>query len=267
MEPKVSFITAVKNRAMELEETLDSITKQNIPKWEAIIVDDHSDDPVLETVEKFKEERFHYYKLPNDKTGISNGRNFAIDKAKSNIMIMADGDDINEPNRARVTYDDMTRNNYDVYYGGIRDFSPDQKYQEGKKRLLQPFNEKLFPMFNFLTNASAAFRRDKFLEIGGFDPEFIVCEDFDLYLRFMNAKCKFGYTEEILVNYRNSPNSTSATKFKLLHEYFMKARIKNNIPPFDLDEAEKYALPFFADKLLHSEQWRGLYKDDRYQEK
>lgn len=261
MGPKVSFITAVKNRAQELSEMLPSLIKQDIQEWEAIIVDDHSKEAIKETVGKFQEERFRYYKLPDDKTGISHGRNFAIDKACSNIMIIADGDDINEPARARITYEEMIKNNYDVFYGGVRDFSPGQ---EGKDRLLQPFNAKLLPMFNFLTNASSAFLRAKFLELGGFDPSFVVCEDFDLYLRFLNAKCKFGYTQEILVNYRNSSISTSATKFALLHEYFMKARIKNNIPPFDLDESKNYALPFFADKLLHSEQWRNLYIDDRY---
>ena len=264
MEPKVSFITAVKNRAQELDEMLQSLIKQDIAEWELIIVDDHSTEPIQETVEKFNEERFHYYKLPENTTGISYGRNLAIDMAKSNIMIIADGDDINEPNRARVTYDHMTQNNCDVFYGGIRDFTPGK---EDKDRLLQPFNEKLLPMFNFLTNASSAFRRDKFLKLGKFDSNFIVCEDFDLYLRFLNNQCKFCYTKEILVNYRNSSTSTSATKFKLLHEYFMKARIKNNIPPFNLDEAKSYALPYFADKLLNSPQWHDLYIDDRFNEK
>lgn len=262
MEPRVSFITSVKNRTKELEEMLSSLIKQDVQDWEAIIVDDHSEEMVKETVEKFQEKRFFYFQLPQGTAGISNGRNFAIDKAKSNIMIMADGDDINEPLRARVTFEEMTKNNYDVFYGGVRDFSPGQ---EGKDRLLQPFNEKLLPMFNFLTNASAAFRRDKFLEVGKFDPNFIVCEDFDLYLRFLNSKCKFGYTKEVLVNYRHSSNSISAEKYSLLHEYFMKARIKNNIPPFDLAESQKYALPFFAKSLMS--EWYNLYKDDRYSEK
>jgi glycosyltransferase involved in cell wall biosynthesis len=257
MEPKVSFITAVKNRAKELEEMLPSLISQDMPEWEAIIVDDHSEEPIKEAVEKFQDERIHYFRLPDNQTGISHGRNYAIQQAHSNIMIIADGDDINEPNRARVTYEEMTKNNYDVFYGGIRDFS-----EKGKTdRLLQPFNAELLPMFNYLTNASSAFRRDKFIQLGKFDPEFVVCEDFDLYLRFLNAKCKFGYTEEVIVNYRVSPTSTSATKFTLLHEYFMKARIKNKIPPFQIEEVKKYALPYFAEKLVTS--WRALYKDDR----
>lgn len=262
MEPKVSFITAVKNRTEELNEMLQSLIRQDIPDWEAIIVNDHSEESIKEVVEKYHEERFHYFELPLDLTGISNGRNYAIDRAKSNIMIMADSDDINEPVRARITYDLMTKNNYDVFYGGIRDFTSGK---EGVDRLLQPFNEKLLPMFNFLTNASAAFRRDKFYELGKFDSSFVVCEDFDLYLRFLNAKCKFGYTEEILVNYRNSSVSTSSTKYALLHKYFMKARIKNNIPVLDIRDVEKYALPLYIEKFK-LDQWQQLYKDDRFKE-
>jgi hypothetical protein len=43
----------------------------------------------------------------------------------------------------------------------------------------------------------------------------------------------------------------------------MKARIKNNIPPFDIEEVKKYALPYFAEKLITD--WRALYKDDRFE--
>ena len=137
----------------------------------------------------------------------------------------------------------------------------------GKDRLLQPFDKNLLPMFNFLTNASSAFRRDKFIQLGKFDPEFIVCEDFDLYLRFLNAGCKFCYSQDVVVDYRNSSVSISAEKYNLLHKFFMKARIKNHIPPLDINDAKKYALPFFTDKLINSPQWRELYQDDRYGEK
>jgi len=261
MVPKVSFITSVKDRTRELTEMLSSLIKQDIQDWEAIIVDDHSQEPIKETVEKFQDARIHYYELSGDKTGISNGRNLAIEKARSNIMVIADGDDINEPIRARVTHEEMTKNNYDVFYGGIRDFIPGKKE---KVRPLQPFNANLLPMFNFLTNTSCSFRRDKFIEVGKFDPDFIVCEDFDLYLRFLNAKSNFGYTQEILVNYRNSDASIIGTKYKLLHSYFMKARIKNKIPPFDIENVRKYAIPYFREKLNKDKRWRDLYKDDRF---
>lgn len=261
MEPKVSFITGVKNRVSELEEMIQSLIDQDIPEWEAIIVDDHSSEPIKEAVEKFNDERIHYYKLPEGKTGISYARNMAIEMAKTNIMIIADSDDINLPSRARTTFEIMEKENGDVYYGRVRDFGPDR---EEKNRLIQPFDKNLLPMFNFLTNASAAFRRDKFIQLGKFDPEYIVFEDYDLYLRFLNADCKFCYSQDVVVKYRNSSTSISAEKYHLLHEYFMKARIKNKIPPFDLKESAKYALPYFADKLLNSPQWHELYVDDRF---
>ena len=261
-QPIVSFITAVKDRQAELKEMLESLIKQDIEDWEAVIVDDHSKEPIKEVVEKFQEKRFHYFKLPKDKTGISNARNLAIEKAKSNIMLTADGDDINEPSRAKITYEIMTKKHCDVFYSRVRDFIPGQK---GVARELQPFHEKLLPMFNFMTNASCAFLRDKFLKLGGFDPNFIVCEDFDLYLRFLNSGAKFCYTQKILVNYRNSPEGISSKKYSLLHKYFQKARIKNKIPPFDIEKVKKYALPSFAEDILTKH--RKLFGDDRFKNK
>src|SRR3990167_5534488 len=122
MNPKVSFITGVKNRSKELREMIQSLINQDITDWEAIIVDDHSDEPIKEVVESFKDSRLHYFRLPENMTGISNARNFAITKAQSEILLTADGDDINEPNRAHITYDLMTKNNYDVFYSNMYDY-------------------------------------------------------------------------------------------------------------------------------------------------
>lgn len=260
MEPRVSFITAVKDRLPEFEEMLQSLIKQDISEWEAIIVDDHSIEPIDEGVKKFNEPRFHYYKLPVDQKGISCARNLAIEKAKSNIMIIADSDDIDEPTRARITYETMNTENCDVFYGGVRGLIAGKK---GNDQRIQPFSKELLPMFNFITNPCAAFRRDKFLKIGKYDPNFVVCEDFDLYLRFLNNNSKFCYTEKILLNYRHGTKNVTKGKKSLFHKFFQLARIKNNIQPFDIEDVKKYALPEFTNQIL-SKKGRSLWQDDRF---
>ena len=262
MELKVSFITGVKNGSSELKEMIESLIAQDMPEWEAIIVDDHSDEPIKEVVENFKDSRLHYFRLLEDMTGISNARNFAVSKANAEIMLTADGDDISEPNRARMTYDLMIRNNYDVFYCNMYDYIPEENKKN--KRKFQPFSAELFKMFNFMANPGTAFKKSKFLEVKGFDPSFTVSEDYDLWLRMLNSGAKFGYTEQILINYRYSLNSLSRLSISRIHEYVMKARIKNKIPPFDIDEVRKYALPEIIEQVL-SEKGHEVWQDDRFE--
>lgn len=261
MNPKISFITGIKNCSKELKEMIQSLINQDMTEWEAIIVDDHSDEPVKKVVESFRDPRLHYFRLPAGMTGISSGRNFAVSRARAEILLTADGDDINEPNRARVTYDLMTKNNLDVFYSNMYDYIPEENKKI--KRKFQPFNAELFKMFNFMTNPGTAFRKSKFLEVGGLDPEFIVSEDYDLWLRMLNAGAKFGYTEKILVNYRYSPNSLSHASLSRIHDYVMKARIKNQIPPFNIEDVRKYALPEIVKGVL-SEKGYKVWQDDRF---
>ncbi|MFA6492735.1 MAG: glycosyltransferase [Patescibacteria group bacterium] len=261
MTPKVSFITGVKNRSNELKETIQSFLDQDMPDWEALIVNDHSDEPIEEVVKSFKDDRIFYFELPEGETGICHARNLAIKNAKSDIMLTADGDDINRPQRARVTYEIMTENQGDAFYCNLEYFIAEE--EKRWTTTFQPFNPNLFQMFNFMTGAGTAFRRSKCLEVGGYDPEFSLSEDYDMFLRIFNAGGKFCYTEEILVNYRRNPGSVSIKNFDKMHDFIMKTRIKNNIPIIDIDDAKKYALPEIAENIL-SPDGRKLWQDDRF---
>ena len=264
MIPKVSFITGIKNRSKELKEMIQSLIDQDMPDWEAIIVDDHSEEDVESVVKSFKDNRISFYKLEDGKNGICHARNLAISKAASEIMLTADGDDINRPLRARVTYDTMTQNNADVFYANLEYFIA----EENKKWMtdFQPFNAELLKMFNFMTGPATAYRKDICLKVGGYDPDFSLSEDYDLWLRMLNAGGKFTFSEEIVANYRRNPESVSIKNFGKMHEAIMKTRIKNNIPPFDIKDVSKYAIPHLAGKLL-SENGINLWKDDRFEEK
>lgn len=259
--PNVSFITGVKNRSAELKETIKSFLNQDIPEWEAIIVDDHSQENIKSIVDDFNDSRLNYYLLPENQKGISNARNLAVKKTNSNIMLIADGDDINLANRARVIYDEMTKNNYDVFYSRVNIYIPN----ENKKypHVFQPFDKELFKMINFITNPGVAFRKEIFEKVNGFDPQFSISEDYDLWLRMLDAGAKFGYTEEILVDYRRSTNNTTVNRYNEIHEYIMKTRIKNNIPPFDIYQIKGKAEPEVAKDIL-SEINYPIWKDDRF---
>lgn len=263
MKPKISFITGVKNRSAELKEMIQSLIAQDMPEWEALIVDDHSEEVIEPVVLAFNDDRLQYLKLPEGESGICMARNLAISHAVGDILLTADGDDISLPGRARITYDLMIKDNLDAFYCNLNDYIPEQNKLIARQ--FQPFNAELLKMFNYITNPGTAYKREMIDKAGDFDPEFVLSEDYDLWLRMLNAGAKFGYTEEILVNYRRSAGSVSISKFSDMHDFIMKTRIKNEIPPFDINNVKKYALPVIADAVL-SEKGIELWKDDRYRE-
>ena len=263
MQPKISFITGVKNRSGELKEMIQSLIAQDMPEWEAIIVEDHSDEPIQEVVESFHDDRLKFFQLPEGQKGVSNARNLAISHAQADILLTADGDDISRPQRARVTYEAMIKDNLDAYYSNLEYFNS----EEDKKWTVdfQPFVAELLPIFNFITNPGTAYRKEMILKVGGFDQNFVLSEDYDVWLRFLKAGAKFGCTDEILVNYRRGSGSTSMQRFVETHDYIQKARIKNDFPPINIEDAKNLATPEIATSIL-SENGRKLWTDDRYTE-
>lgn len=261
MKPKVSFITGVKNRASELKEMIQSLIDQDMSEWEVIIVDDHSEEPIADIINSFNDERIKFFELPEGKSGISHARNLAISHAQADILLTADGDDISRPQRARKTYQAMTENKYDAFYSNLEFFN----LEEDKRWTVnfQPFVADLLPIFNYMTNPGTAYRKEVILKVGGFDPNFFLSEDYDVWLRFLKAGAKFGCTEEILVNYRRGSGSVSIEKFAQTHEYIQKARIKNDFPPIDIEKAKDLATPEIAASIL-CENGRKLWQDDRF---
>lgn len=262
MIPKISFITAVKNRSKELQEMLESLIDQDMQEWEAVIVDDNSTEPVEDVVRKFDEPRFRFFHLPDGLTGVSNARNFAIEKAKTEIMVTADGDDVNWPARAHVTYEIMEKNQCNVFYSHIVVYFSDT----GKRYdyPFQPFDETLFRMANFITNPSTAFKKDIFKKVGGFDPNFSLSEDYDLYLRILNAGGKFCYSPLVLAEYRIGSQNVTVQKKELMHKFVQQARIKNDIPPVNFNEIQKYAEKYAIDFILKE---RQIWQDERFNKK
>lgn len=260
METKASFITGVKNRSKVLREMLKSLIGQNMQEWEAIVVDDHSEEPIEKVIAGFKDDRIKYFSLPEGQTGISCARNLAIKNAQTDLVITADSDDINRPERAQKIYEVMTANHADVFYSNVEFFDPEKNTTSIPT--FQPFNEKLYKMLNFINGTSIAYRRSKVLEVGGFDPLFELSEDYDLLLRILNNGGKFSYLEEVLVDYRRHNQNITVEKLDKLHYFIQKTREKNHIPPVDMRLSQNYAMPDLTKNILTNESFR-VWDDER----
>ena len=92
--PEVSFIVPVRNRSVLLKAALASCVAQTMEAWEAIVIDDHSEEPIADVVHGFRDPRLRYLRQQPQLKGVAAARETAIAQARSSILITMDADDL-----------------------------------------------------------------------------------------------------------------------------------------------------------------------------
>ncbi|MBQ9201246.1 MAG: glycosyltransferase [Bacteroidales bacterium] len=88
---KYSIVVPVFNRPDEVDELLESLTRQTLDDFEVIIVEDGSSEPCQEVVESYVDRlRLSYYAKPNSGPGPS--RNYGVERAQGDYVIILDSD-------------------------------------------------------------------------------------------------------------------------------------------------------------------------------
>ena len=88
---KYSFIIPVFNRPDEVDELLESLTRQKLQDFEVIVVEDGSTLPCQDVCQKYASRlSLHYYMKENSGPGQS--RNYGVDRARGEYAIILDSD-------------------------------------------------------------------------------------------------------------------------------------------------------------------------------
>ncbi len=199
---KVSVIIPAYNAADTIHEPLDSLLAQTEPHWEAIIVDDGSQDNTAVIVQNYIEQdgRFHYIHQQNG--GVCAARNTGLDHTHYDWLLYLDADDWIDPTfiekLTAIAKDDPT---VDIVHCGWAYILPDGRQVD------EPCWQEEGDVFHtlaitcFLCIHSAIVRKTAVQAAGGFDTNFSVCGDWDFWLRTARVGAKYAYTCEILAHY------------------------------------------------------------------
>lgn len=118
MNPKVSVIVPVYNKAFRVAECLQSILSQDCQDYELLIIDDGStdgSDTICRRFAKKYPDKTHYFRKNNG--GVSSARNFGIGYAAGEYICFIDADDTVKPDyistlvNATGDYDIVTSSN------------------------------------------------------------------------------------------------------------------------------------------------------------
>lgn len=114
---KFSVIVPTYNRASTIKRCLDSVVQQSYANWEAIVVDNFSEDNTEEIVRSYNDSRIKYFK--NHNYGIiAVSRNYAIDRATGDWICFLDSDDSWTANKLEQLL--LYTSDYDLIYHGYQ---------------------------------------------------------------------------------------------------------------------------------------------------
>jgi glycosyltransferase involved in cell wall biosynthesis len=212
LHPKLSIVMSVYNAEVYLRKAIDSVLNQTFKEFEFIIVDDCSIDSSKEIIKSYNDERIILIENQQN-LGLSKSCNFAISKAKSEIIVRMDSDDICYPNRLEVQYQYLQDHPDVVLIGSNADII-DMEDKFIHKTNLPLTDDALKTSVKHkatFIHPSVAYRKACFEKVGGYyEPIKHYFEDFILWNQLASLG-KFHVIEESLIQYRVVMNSISTT--------------------------------------------------------
>ena len=113
---RYSIIVPVYNRPDEVEELLESLTRQTFRDFETIIVEDGSEVTCRSVCDKYKDRLpLSYYEKANSGPGQS--RNYGAERAKGEYLIILDSDVVLPDGYMKAIDDELQANPADAFGG------------------------------------------------------------------------------------------------------------------------------------------------------
>lgn len=197
MKPAVSVIITTHNRRVFVQDAIASVMQQDFGTYELIVVDDGSTDGTEEALRFFKNITYFY----QQNQGVSRARNQGLTLARGTLISFLDSDDLWVPKKLSTQIELMERKpEINVTYtdeiwirrGGR--VNPKNKHRKYSGWI---FN-KCLPLC-IISPSSVMLRRKVFDEVGTFDENLPVCEDYDLWLRIAARFPVFFIAEKLII--------------------------------------------------------------------
>lgn len=231
-----SVIIPVYNRPQEVDELLESLTKQTYANFETLIVEDGSEETCKHIVEGYRDDLdIKYYAKENSGQGFS--RNYGFEHASGDYFVVFDSDCLIPPHYFETVNTYLQEHKLDAYGGPDRDhenFTPVQKAISyamtspfttggirGNKEHVGTFHPRSFNM---------GISREVYEETGGYRIT-RMGEDVEFSIRIKKQGFNIGLIPGAYVYHKRRTNLKHF--FKQLH-FFGRARI--NISRFHPSE-------------------------------
>ncbi len=239
--PAISVILPAYNAEAYIKGSIESILAQTFKDFEFIIINNASTDRTVEIVESFKDPRIKLITNPSN-LGLIGSLNVGLKAARAKYVARMDHDDIAFPERLQKEYEYLEAHPEIVIVGTWSNIMDSQGsfIRLHRNPILNGVIKYELMFSNSLTHPSIMMRREIILKEGGYDPEWVNTEDYNLYSRIIR-KYKLANIPEPLLNYRvHGASLTGESSSQAIMHANTKKMIRNNIgnyfPITDNDE-------------------------------
>jgi glycosyltransferase involved in cell wall biosynthesis len=232
----VSVVMPAYNSACFIEEAIESILCQTYPDFELILINDGSMDKTLEVMETYAGQDSRIRLLSHENMGMGTSLNAAISTASGNWIVRMDADDVMLSHRIERQLQFLAERPDVAVASSLVIYIDEQGRQIGGSvsdlRTAEDFGSYLRSneLLGFHHPASI-FRKDVFLKVGGYRPQFWPAEDIDLWNRIAEEGYVVLVQQEYLLKYRVHSRSvsisgakTARTKVRWVKECMLRRR-------------------------------------------
>jgi len=234
---KVSVIIPTLNRINTLQRAIDSVIAQSFKSIEIIVVDNGSSDGSVNMLKKY----YPTAKLIHEhKSGVSASRNKGIKYAKSPWIAFLDSDDAWDQKKLEKQIN-LLHNSHDKY----RLIHTNEIWIRNGKRINQMKKHQKFGGYIFneclslccISPSSVLIDRSIFDDMGLFNENLPVCEDYDMWLRICSKEEVLFIDEKLTFKYGGHKDQLSKSYWGM--DRFRVNSIENLILNYDLNTDQK----------------------------
>lgn len=219
---QIDVVIPTFNRAEFLKDAIESVLNQTYENLKLYIIDDGSEDQTEQVVQKYNDPRIVYSKKSN--SGVSSARNKGVNISSNSWIAFLDSDDTWEPNKLELFVSQIEKEpNISIFYSDekwIKDGAVIVKKQNQAKHDGEIFFNCLKSCF--IGPSTVLIKRDVFLDVGLFDDRYVVCEDYELWLR-ISEKYKIRLIEKELTRKLGGHADQLSTKYHSMNYWRVKA--------------------------------------------
>lgn len=235
---------------------IESILENSLlPKEIVLVIDGKLNEQLMKIINFYKKNTILKTYHLNQNVGLAKALNFGLKKIRTPIVIRADADDINLPNRFEILVHKIKTGNFDVVGSYITERDLLKNISITKKVPLENSQiVKMSKIRNPINHMSVAFKIKSVLDLGGY-PEIDLKEDYALWLKMIYNNCTFVNIAKslVLVNagdqmiVRRTSIKSLASEFDLL-KFRKNKTVKDFI--FFLFRIIFHFVPFVLKKII-----------------